>query len=276
VALVERLHDLGGTHGVGRIDHVEDRLVGIKSREIYEAPAAVNPARGAQGLEGLSCPGSSSGSTGCRGRAGTDHLRRPVVQRPVAGTSPHLRHVIAARCVRRRADAPGPRSGDRDRRRLAALAVRQELATYDEGDAFDHATAVGFIEIFGLPLRVEAARHGAVGKPTAQPGRGRSPCSPTCRRRSPKAPPRQRAEPRPPIRGVTAAPGCRVLLSPVTLRPAPTRASTSSPSLHELAQLATQARDWDELMRTLVDRTTVAMHFEVCSFYLLHDRIASA
>src|SRR6185436_7484053 len=40
VALVERLHVLGGAHGVGRIDHVEDRLVGIKSREIYEAPAA--------------------------------------------------------------------------------------------------------------------------------------------------------------------------------------------------------------------------------------------
>ena len=40
----------------------------------------------------------------------------------------------------------------------------KNLATYDEGDAFDHAAAVGFIEIFGLPLRVEAARHGAVGK----------------------------------------------------------------------------------------------------------------
>src|SRR5215218_7449740 len=40
VELVERLHELGGAHGVGRIDHVEDRLVGIKSREIYEAPAA--------------------------------------------------------------------------------------------------------------------------------------------------------------------------------------------------------------------------------------------
>ena len=40
VDLVQRLHDLGGEHGVGRIDHVEDRLVGIKSREIYEAPAA--------------------------------------------------------------------------------------------------------------------------------------------------------------------------------------------------------------------------------------------
>jgi hypothetical protein len=39
----------------------------------------------------------------------------------------------------------------------------KNLATYDKGDAFDHAAAVGFIGIFGLPLRVEAARHGAVG-----------------------------------------------------------------------------------------------------------------
>jgi hypothetical protein len=41
VALIERLNKLGGKHGVGRIDQIEDRLVGIKSREIYEAPAAV-------------------------------------------------------------------------------------------------------------------------------------------------------------------------------------------------------------------------------------------
>jgi argininosuccinate synthase len=40
----------------------------------------------------------------------------------------------------------------------------RNLATYDTGDAFDHAAAVGFIEIFGLPLRTEAARHGAVGR----------------------------------------------------------------------------------------------------------------
>src|SRR4029077_4251637 len=39
----------------------------------------------------------------------------------------------------------------------------KNLATYDKGDAFDHAAAVGFISIFGLPLRVEAARHGAAG-----------------------------------------------------------------------------------------------------------------
>jgi argininosuccinate synthase len=48
--------------------------------------------------------------------------------------------------------------------RMSPLSLYDKsLATYDEGDAFDHASAVGFIEIFGLPLRVEAARHGAVG-----------------------------------------------------------------------------------------------------------------
>ena len=53
VELVERLHDLGGAHGVGRIDHVEDRLVGIKSREIYETPAATILHAAHRALEGL-------------------------------------------------------------------------------------------------------------------------------------------------------------------------------------------------------------------------------
>src|SRR5215210_295866 len=53
VALIDRLHDLSGAHGVGRIDHVEDRLVGIKSREIYEAPAATILHAAHRALEGL-------------------------------------------------------------------------------------------------------------------------------------------------------------------------------------------------------------------------------
>jgi len=53
VELVDRLHELGGGHGVGRVDHVEDRLVGIKSREIYEAPAATVLHAAHRALEGL-------------------------------------------------------------------------------------------------------------------------------------------------------------------------------------------------------------------------------
>ncbi len=53
VELVEHLNALAGSHGIGRIDHVEDRLVGIKSREIYEAPAAVVLHQAHAALEGL-------------------------------------------------------------------------------------------------------------------------------------------------------------------------------------------------------------------------------
>src|SRR5579872_6362849 len=53
VPLIERLNKLGGQHGVGRIDHVENRLVGIKSRELYEAPAAVILHEAHRALESL-------------------------------------------------------------------------------------------------------------------------------------------------------------------------------------------------------------------------------
>ena len=86
-----------------------------------------------------------------------------MVQRPVARP--------ARRTSRRRSGSCRARSGCGSITGPAVVAGRKSplslydksLATYDEGDAFDHASAVGFIEIFGLPLRVEAARHGAVG-----------------------------------------------------------------------------------------------------------------
>ena len=49
-------------------------------------------------------------------------------------------------------------------RRSPLSLYEKSLATYEADDTYDHAAAVGFIEIFGLPLRTEAARHGAVGK----------------------------------------------------------------------------------------------------------------
>ncbi len=53
LGLIQRLSELAGSHGVGRIDHIENRLVGIKSREIYEAPAATVLFEAHQSLEGL-------------------------------------------------------------------------------------------------------------------------------------------------------------------------------------------------------------------------------
>ena len=164
VELVDRLHALGGAHGVGRIDHVEDRLVGIKSREIYETPAATILHAAHRALEGLTLSKDTLRFNRLvadeHAQLTYDGLWFSALHRDLRGYVASSQRVVSGD-VRMRLDHGS-----------AVVAGRQSplslydrnLATYDEGDAFDHASAVGFIEIFGLPLRVEAARHGAVGK----------------------------------------------------------------------------------------------------------------
>jgi argininosuccinate synthase len=164
VALVDRVSTLAGQHGVGRIDHVEDRLVGIKSREIYEAPAATVLHAAHRALEGLTL----TKDTLRFNRLVADELSRLIYDGLwFSALSRDLRQYVASSQrvvsgdVRLRLDhGTAVLVG----RRSPLSLYDKNLATYDEGDAFDHASAVGFIEIFGLPLRVEAARHGAVGK----------------------------------------------------------------------------------------------------------------
>jgi argininosuccinate synthase len=163
VALVERLHELGWAHGVGRIDHVEDRLVGIKSREVYEAPAATILHAAHRALEGITL----TRDTLRFDRLVADELSRLIydglwfsaLSRDLRGYVTSSQRVVSGE-VRVRLDHG---SAIVTGRRSPLSLYDRNLATYDEGDAFDHASAVGFIEIFGLPLRVEAARHGAVG-----------------------------------------------------------------------------------------------------------------
>ena len=163
VDLVQRLHDLGGEHGVGRIDHVEDRLVGIKSREIYEAPAATILHAAHRALEGLTL----TRDTLRFNRFVADELSRLIydglwfsaLSRDLRGYVASSQRVVSGE-VRIRLDHGSALVVGR---KSPLSLYDKSLATYEEGDAFDHASAVGFIEIFGLPLRVEAARHGAVG-----------------------------------------------------------------------------------------------------------------
>ena len=111
VELVERLHALGGAHGVGRIDHVEDRLVGIKSREIYETPAATILHAAHRALEGLTL----SRDTLRFNRFVADELARLIydglwfsaLSRDLRG----VRRVLAAGRVGRGPDAPRSRPG---------------------------------------------------------------------------------------------------------------------------------------------------------------------
>jgi argininosuccinate synthase len=168
VELVESLNGLAGNHGVGRIDHVEDRLVGIKSREVYEAPAAVVLHAAHRALEGLTLA--------------KDQLRygRNVADEVAQATYDGLWFTQLQRSLRGFVQATQAQVTGEVRVRLdhgtAAVVGRRSphslydrsLATYDAGDAFDHASAVGFISIFGLPLRTEAARTRKAG---AAPGR---------------------------------------------------------------------------------------------------------
>jgi argininosuccinate synthase len=164
VELVDRLTNLAGAHGVGRIDHVEDRLVGIKSREIYEAPAATVLHRAHRALEGLTL----SKDTLRFNRTVADELAQltydglwfSALHRDLRGYVASSQRVVSGD-VRMRLDHGNAIVAGR---RSPLSLYDRNLATYDTGDAFDHAAAVGFIEIFGLPLRTEAARHGAVGR----------------------------------------------------------------------------------------------------------------
>jgi len=164
VELVERVHTLAGQHGVGRIDHVEDRLVGIKSREIYEAPAATVLHAAHRALEGLALSKDTLRFNRLvadeHARLTYDGLWFSALHRDLRGYVASSQRVVSGE-VRMRLDHGSAVVAGR---RSPLSLYDKDLATYDESDAFDHASAVGFIEIFGLPLRVESARHGAVGK----------------------------------------------------------------------------------------------------------------
>jgi argininosuccinate synthase len=142
---------------------VEDRLVGIKSREIYETPAATILHTAHRALEGLTL---SKDTLRFNRFVANEHAQLTydglwfsALHRDLRGYVASSQRVVSGE-VRIRLDHG---SAILAGRRSPLSLYDKNLATYDEGDAFDHASAVGFIEIFGLPLRVEAARHGAVG-----------------------------------------------------------------------------------------------------------------
>jgi argininosuccinate synthase len=165
VELVERLNALGGAYGVGRIDHVEDRLVGIKSREIYEAPAAVIVHAAHRALEGLVLAKDQLRFNRLVGQevaqATYDGLWFSTLQADLRDYVVAAQRLVTGE-VRIRLDRGN--AVIQGRRSPSSLYDRG-LATYDVGDRFDHESAVGFISIFGLPLRTEARRGSAAGAP---------------------------------------------------------------------------------------------------------------
>ena len=161
VALVDELNRLGGLHGVGRIDMIEDRFVGIKSREIYEAPAAVILHAAHRALEELVLDAETARFKASvaaeyarlvyQGKWFTSHRRDldayvESTQRVAAGRVRINLHKGTAQVIGR----SSPYS-----------LYRPQLATYSSGDQFDHQAAVGFIKLVGLPVRTQAQVQGA-------------------------------------------------------------------------------------------------------------------
>ena len=156
VALIEELNALAGKYGVGRIDQIEDRLVGIKSREIYEAPAAVVLHTAHRALEDLVLPKES---LRLKERIADEYAElvynglwfsghHQDLAAYVRSTQRFVTGDVRVRLHRGTATVVGRRSDNA----LYSLS----LATYGKGDAFDHKAAEGFIQVYGLPLRHQA------------------------------------------------------------------------------------------------------------------------
>jgi argininosuccinate synthase len=163
VELVSRLNAVGGEHGVGRIDMVENRLVGIKSREIYEAPAAVILTASHEALESVALAKDVARFKAKVAAEWADltynglwysALRRDL-QAFVTSTQEHVTGEVRVKLYRGGLQVIG--------RKAPESLYRLELATYGSGDAFDQAAAKGFIHLWGLPLRTQAQVQGLLG-----------------------------------------------------------------------------------------------------------------
>jgi argininosuccinate synthase len=156
--LITELNALAGRHGIGRVDLVEDRLVGIKSREIYEAPGAITLITAHQGLENVCMERDLARFKRQAGQRWTELVYDGLWFSPLKRS---LDAFLAEASLQVTGDVRltlhGGRAVVTGRRSPAAL-YDYGLATYDSGDLFDQALAKGFVELWGLPSKIAAAR----------------------------------------------------------------------------------------------------------------------
>ncbi|WP_066251545.1 argininosuccinate synthase [Neobacillus drentensis] len=156
VQLIETLNALGGKHGVGRIDHIENRLVGIKSREVYENPAALILINAHKELEFLTLTREvSQFKTQVEQQMSKIIYEglwyspiKPALDAFINETQKTVTGTIRVKLHKGNHTVVG--------RKSPYSLYNEELATYSKGDAFDHNAAVGFIKIWGLPTKVNA------------------------------------------------------------------------------------------------------------------------
>ena len=154
--LVEKLNLLAGSYGIGRIDAIENRLVGIKSREVYEAPASTVLHAAHRALESMTL---SRDQTRFKEVVAGEYSRliyngqwysalHQDLAAYVQNTQRFVSGVVRMKLTRGRCIVVGRKSDNS----LYSLG----LATYDSGDQFDHNAALGFIKLWALPLSTQA------------------------------------------------------------------------------------------------------------------------
>ena len=161
IEMVKKMNELAGFHGVGRIDIVEDRLVGIKSREIYEAPAGIALIQAHEELENLTLERDVNRfKKGIEDKWATmvyEGLWFSDLKRSLDVFIDHTQRYVTGEI---RLKLRGGRAVVTGRRSEQSL-YDFNLATYDTGDSFDSSLAKGFIELWALPSKISAKRsHG--------------------------------------------------------------------------------------------------------------------
>ncbi len=160
-AIVE-MNRRAGVHGIGRIDIVEDRLVGIKSREIYEAPGAIALIEAHREMENVTIEREQARYKRVIGHKWTELVYDGMWASPlkksldafVESTQEYVTGEIRMVLHGGTAVVTG--------RRSEVSLYDFNLATYDEGDTFDQSAARGYIEIYGLAAKQAAAREARV------------------------------------------------------------------------------------------------------------------
>ena len=162
--LISELNSVVGEHGVGRIDMIEDRLVGIKSREIYEAPAATAIIQAHKELESMTLPKDI-----LRFKAQVEQRYAELTYDGLWFTP--LKKALDAFVTETQKTVSGTvrlklyKGSSTVAGRTAPHALySKQLATYDPNSTFDESAAAGFIALWGLPARQWAGINGGMGQ----------------------------------------------------------------------------------------------------------------
>ena len=158
VSLVEQLNTLGGRYGIGRADHVEGRLIGIKSRELYEAPAAVLLHTAHKALESI--------TLSRRQLRMKQYISEEYAELIYDGHWFSRHHQdLASYVISTQRNVSGSVRLKLHRGTITITGRKSDeslydygLATYDRNDTFDQSSSIGFIDIWGLQTRVQAKK----------------------------------------------------------------------------------------------------------------------